>query len=126
MLNSENFNKVSPYSIKNLSSYTLKVISSKRLNNLDMFDEAPHVSVTDNNLISFLESTNRETYQQLRLSAVLQNETIEVLPNMTVDYSVDLDKESNNFLTQSSKRPVTAHRTIRPDNRGRASTIASG
>lgn len=38
-LNSENFSKVSPYSIKNLSGYAFKVASSFKLANFDQFED---------------------------------------------------------------------------------------
>ena len=87
MLNNENFNKVSPYSIKNLSGYAFKVISSGKANRFEN-DGDDNRRLTD---------SPRKSGQYVRLS-VLVNDFIDVPTNKQVDYSVDIDKESNNFL----------------------------
>ena len=65
LLNSENFNKVSPYSIKNLSGYAFKVVSSKQ-SKFELNDEA-------SNEDSFI----RDEAQPFRLS-VLINDGLEI------------------------------------------------
>lgn len=102
-MNQENFNKVSPYSIKNLTSYKIKVVNgTSKLRSLDQFED-PFQLGSKNSVVG--DDSFYASAKLLKLSLLI-NEGLELHPGQTIDYSVDLDKESNNMLAaaQSSKR----------------------
>lgn len=94
----ENFNKVQPYSIRNLTSYPIKVVKSRRQ---AVFAEDPIEEALIN-----LEGAQKSMVNSL-YDSIVQNQHrlsvhigvgLDVLPSQTVDYAVDLDKQSNILL----------------------------